>query len=125
MLAAVVVAAPPVGVAHDGLPAYFVESYLHGRVAVCRGDRDHGRHSLGMTEHPLHRLHPPHRPPSHGEQAFDTQVVHEEALRPHHVLDGDHREPETIGGAGGWIEASRTRAALTAADDVRADHEVL
>ena len=125
-VALVVVAAVPVGVAHDGLPAHLVEGDLHRRMPVRRRDGDARRHRLRIGRQPIPE---PACPPSSRrdrQQALDTQMVDQQLLRPHHVGHGHEREtssPYSLPVAG--IDAAGPAAPLAAPDDVRADDEVL
>ena len=53
------------------------------------------------------------------------EVVDEQSLGLDHVGDGDHGERQPVGLAGARVDRRRAGAAAAAADDVRADDEVL
>ena len=124
-LAAVVVAAAPVGVGHDRLAADLVEGDRHGGLARRGGQRHAEVRAVGVRDRQLQHLHAAHRAADGGEQLADAQVVEQQHLRVHHVADGDHREVGAVGLAGGGILRRRPGAAAAAADDVGADDEVL
>ena len=79
----------------------------------------------GMRDRQLEHLHAAHRAADRGEELADAEVVEQQHLRVHHVLDGDHREVGAVGLAGGGVLRGRPGAPAAAADDVGADDEVL
>jgi len=125
MVVLVVVAPPPVRVAHDGLPSHLVERDLHGRVPVSGGDRDDRGHHLRVGGDPLQSLHPAHGAAGDGQEALDAQRTHQQLLSTNHVGHGHDGKAEAVRPTGGRIGAARAAGAATAADHIRADHEVL
>ena len=124
-LAAVVVPALPVRVGHDGLAADLVEGDGHGGLTRGGGERQAEVGAVRVRDHQLERLHAAHRAADGGQQLADAEVVEQQHLGVHHVLDGDHREVGAVGPAGGRVLGRGPRAAAAAADDVGADDEVL
>ena len=118
-----IVAAVPVGVLHDGLPADLVEG--DGLRAFPRRG-GHGEHAPGeqrKLDREEQRRHAAHRAADDGMERGDAEVVEQELLRAHHVEDGDEGETDAIGPAGGGIGRGRAAGADAAAEDVGADHE--
>ena len=124
-LAAVVVAAAPVGVGHDRLPADLVEGDRHRRLTRRRGQRHAEVRAVGMRDRQLEHLHAAHRAAHGGQQLADAEVIEQQHLRVHHVPDGDDREVGAVRPARGRVLRGRPGAPAAAADDVGADDEVL
>ncbi len=118
-----VVAALPVGIGHDCLPAHFVEGDVLRRVA-CGGRDRHGRvDPLRVGRRPLQHLHPAHGTAQHREHLLDPKRVQEHRLGAHHVADGYQRKTKAVGFAGRRIDLARSGRPHAAADHVGADHE--
>ena len=116
-------AAMPVRVGHHGLPADLVEGDVLRGMARAGGDRQRREHALRIARRPFQHLHAAHRAAEHAEQFFDAEMVDQHQLCPHHVADGDDRQVEPVGLAGGGIGRGRAGRAQAAADDVGADDE--
>ncbi len=123
--ATVVVAAPPVGVGHDGLAADLVEGDGLRGLPRRRGQRHAQVHAFRVRDGPLQHLHAAHGAAHRGEQLLDAEVVQKHRLRVHHVRDGDDGEVGAVRPARRGVLAGRPRRTAAAADDVAADHEVL
>ena len=108
-------AALPVGIGHDRLAAHFVEGDVLRRMARGAGDGHHGAHAVGIGRRPLQHLHAAHRAADHRQQLVDAQMLDQPLLRPHHVADGDQRESQALGLAGGRIDLGRAGRAHAAA----------
>ena len=120
-----VAALAPVRIGEDRLPADLVEGDVLRRMFRRGGDRHGGEDAVGKARRPLQHLHAAHGAADDAEQGLDAERVDQHGLRPHHVADGDERQVEPIGAPGGRIERGRPGAAHAAADDVRADDEIM
>ena len=87
------------------------------------GDADRREQPLRIVGRPLQHLHAAHRAADHREQLLDAQRVEQHGLGADHVADGDHRELQAVGLAGGRIGRRRAGGAAAAAEHVGADDE--
>ena len=109
----------------DRLAGDPVEGDVLRRELPGGGDRDHAVHRVGIGDRPFEHLHPAHRPADDREQFLYSEPVDQRLLGAHHVAHGDDGEVQIVGFPGIGVDRTRTGRAGTAADDVRADHEVL
>ncbi len=65
-------------------------------MAGSRRNRHGGVDPVRIADGPLQNLHAAHRPANHRKQAVNAKMVHKPHLRIHHVLDGHHRETQTV-----------------------------
>src|SRR5438045_3412217 len=88
--------AAPFGIGNDCLPADLVERDVLRRMPRRAGDRHRGEDALGIARGPLQDLHRAHRAADDGEQGIDAEMLEQQLLRPHHVVDRDDPaiEPE-------------------------------
>ena len=119
----VVVAASPLRVEGDGPPPDRAPGDLLRRRLHARGDRHDRPHAVGIHHGPLEDLHPAHRAADDRVPAGDAEVIGEPGLGPHHVADGDHREPRPVRPAVDRVGRRRPGGALAATEDVRAHDE--
>ncbi|BDZ57594.1 hypothetical protein GCM10025872_12510 [Barrientosiimonas endolithica] len=103
--AAVVVAAPPVGVLLDGQRLRLAPGDLVGRRGAARGDDGGGAGAVGIGRDPLGRTHPAHRAADDQRPGGDAEQVGDQRLDPDLVADrdlGEARAPRLpVGGLGG------------------------
>ena len=78
-----------------------------------------------MKDGPIQGLHAADGAAQHQAQLADSQRVQQLRLGPHIVADGDQRKVRPIGFAGLRIHRARPRGAITGAEHVDADHEVV
>ena len=88
--AAVVVAALPRGVGHDGVPGNRVPRDALRQQRVRAGNRDNGIHLIGIQDGPLERLHAAERSARDGGKPLDPKLVEKGPLGTHHVGHGNH-----------------------------------
>ena len=101
-----------------------IERQPHGRE---RRDADDERalHALGMEDGPLQRLHAADGAAQHQPQAADAERIEQPRLRAHVVADGNQRKVRPVDFAGFGIDRAGPRGAVTGAQHVDADDEVV
>ncbi len=112
---AVVVAALPVGVAHDGLAGDRVPRQTLGVEGVGGGDDHYGVDLARILDRPFEGLHPAQRTARDHRETLDSELVQEGAFGADHIRHGDHREVGAIGASGGGINGGRACRAAAAA----------
>ncbi len=90
-----------------------------------RGNRDRGRHAVGIRHRPFERLHAAHRAAGDRQQPRNAQVVDQLGLQQHHVADGDHRKRQPVRAAGLRIHRRGPGGALATAQHIGANDEIL
>ncbi len=120
---AVVVAALPGWIAHDGLPRDRVPCDALRVQGVRAGDRHDGINLIREQHRPFQCLHPAERAAGHRREPLDAELVEERALGPHHVRDGDHGEVRPVRLARRRVDRGRPGRAAAAAEQVRGNDE--
>lgn len=120
----IVVAVPPIGIAHDGLPGHLVEGDGLGGMTACRGQGQDSFHHVWIACGPLQNLHPAQGAADHGQQTFDAEMPKQLALGPDHVGDGHDGKIQAPVPAGGGVDGGWSARTHAAANDIGTDHEI-
>ena len=93
------VTAGEVGVVEDGHLLFEVVETLQRRGRQPGGDRDHDRDALGVAGGEAEAHLPSDRPPHHGMETIDPEVVEQPHLAVDDVVEGHRREGRAVGPA--------------------------
>lgn len=120
----IVVAAPPVGVHHEGLALDVAQSDAVGVGAGAAGDGGYALDAVGEEDAGGERLHPTHAGTDGGVEGRDAEGVEEPELRPHHVFHCYDGEMRRVALAVGRVEGGGAGAPVAGPQHVDADDEV-